>query len=386
MVSGPGPDGAPVAVAAAPAIQRYLRHLEVERRVSPHTLSAYAEALARLQALAADTGRPLATLESPHIRRFAAQLHGSGLGPRSIALQLSAWRGFYRWWALTDAASDGGWPGTGSAPANALPDDSGAALRQNPVEGVRAPKAPRPLPKALAVDEAVALAAQTAGANPSLADSDRPQDAALAPVLAARDHAIAELLYGCGLRLAELIGLDLVPPGSGARAAAPANGVNAHLNEGPSAPTPATAGTGWLDAADATAHVLGKGAKRRSVPVGAPALQALQAWLALRGEIAAAGEPALFVSRLGRRLSAAQLRERLKAQARQAGLSTPVHPHMLRHSYASHLLQSSGDLRGVQELLGHASIATTQVYTRLDFQHLAQVYDAAHPRAKRKPE
>jgi len=321
------------ATALAPPIPAYLAHLRVERRVSPHTLAAYTEALRRLCALAEAAARPLAQLENAHVRRFAAQLHGAGLGARSIALQLSAWRGLYRWWAQQPGAM--------------------AELAQNPVEGVRAPKASRPLPKALAVDEAVALATHM----PSAATQAGARDPALARALAARDHAIAELLYGCGLRLEELRSLDL-------RA------------------TPKAAG--WIDTADASAHVLGKGAKKRSVPVGAPALAALAQWLVERPLLAAATEPALFVSRRGTRLSPNQLRGRLKAQAGAAGLATPVHPHMLRHSYASHLLQSSGDLRGVQELLGHASIATTQVYTRLDFQHLAQVYDAAHPRARRK--
>jgi integrase/recombinase XerC len=311
-------------------VQRYLEHLRVERRVSAHTLAAYGDALARLEKLAGEAQRELARLESAHVRRFAAQLHGAGLGPRSIALTLSGWRGFYRWWSLQ-------------------PDAAG--LAHNPVEGVRAPKAAKPLPKALAVDEAVAVASVADAA----ADTDASDESA---ALAVRDHAIAELLYGCGLRLGELLGLDL-------RAGAESGG--------------------WIDADDATAHVFGKGSKRRSVPVGAPALAALADWLLHRPQLAVvAGEPALFVSRLGRRLSPNQLRARLKAQADRAGVATPVHPHMLRHSYASHLLQSSGDLRGVQELLGHASIATTQVYTRLDFQHLAKVYDAAHPRAKRK--
>jgi integrase/recombinase XerC len=306
-------------------VERYLQHLRVERRVSAHTLTAYGDALARLDKFAAAAAVPLERVQSAHVRRFAAQLHAGGLGARSIALALSGWRGFYRWWAQQ-------------------PD---ARLAQNPVEGVRAPKAARPLPKALAVDEAV-----------SLASFEAPADAQEAAALAARDHAIAELLYGCGLRLGELLGLDL-------RAGA--------------------ASGGWIDAEDGTAHVFGKGSKRRSVPIGAPALAALGAWLAHRPALARSGdEPAIFVSRLGRRLSPSQLRARLKRQADRAGIATPVHPHMLRHSYASHLLQSSGDLRGVQELLGHASIATTQVYTRLDFQHLAKVYDAAHPRAKRK--
>ncbi len=313
------------------AIPRYLEHLRVERRVSPHTLAAYGDALARLVKLADNAQRPLAALQGAHIQRFAATLHGGGLGAKSIALTLSAWRGFYRWWAV---------------------QADGTGLANNPVDGVRAPRAPRPLPKALAVDEAVALATHEADAGDGEAASDE------AEALAARDHAIAELLYGCGLRLGELLGLDLA---AGAESA------------------------GWIDVDDATAHVFGKGSKRRSVPVGGPALVALNAWLLHRPLLA--GTPdcgAVFVSRLGNRLSPNQLRSRLKAQGDRAGVATPVHPHMLRHSYASHLLQSSGDLRGVQELLGHASIATTQVYTRLDFQHLAKVYDAAHPRAKRK--
>ncbi|HEY8973615.1 MAG TPA: tyrosine recombinase XerC [Burkholderiaceae bacterium] len=315
---------------AAAAITRYLEHLRVERRVSAHTLAAYGDALARLEKLADEAQRPLDKLQSAHIQRFAAQLHGAGLGARSIALTLSGWRGFFRWWSLQSDA---------------------LGLKNNPVDGVRAPRAPRPLPKALAVDEAVALATH----EPPVADEASSQEA---EALAARDHAIAELLYGCGLRLGELLGLDLA---AGAGSA------------------------GWIDVDDGTAHVFGKGSKRRSVPVGGPALEALNAWLLQRPLLAGAPDcGAVFVSRLGNRLSPNQLRSRLKAQGDRAGVATPVHPHMLRHSYASHLLQSSGDLRGVQELLGHASIATTQVYTRLDFQHLAKVYDAAHPRAKRR--
>ncbi len=303
-------------------IVRHLQHLEVERRLAPRTLAMYGEAFARLRSFAETHPVALREVQVHHVRRWAAQLHAQGLAPRSIAIVLSAWRGLYRW----------------------LGRDGLVAL--NPVEGVRAPKAAKPLPKALPVDQAVALAdhhaAETDGGDPRL-DT--------------RDHCIVELLYGCGLRVGELIGLDI---GAGAQAA------------------------GWIDAADATAHVLGKGSKRRSVPVGAAALKALQTWLSVRGELAAAGEPALFVSTRGTRLTASQLRSRLKRRALQAGLPTHVHPHMLRHSFASHLLQSSGDLRAVQELLGHANITTTQVYTRLDFGHLSKVYDAAHPRARRK--
>jgi integrase/recombinase XerC len=303
----------------APVLQRHLDYQRIERRLAARSLVLIEDALRRLQAAAAEVPVELQDVQPVHVRRWAARLRERGLASRSIAIQLSAWRGFYRWWGR----------------------EGGVAL--NPGEGVRAPKAGKPLPKALSVEQAVALAAH----EPAQGDA----------VLAARDHCLVELLYGCGLRVAELTGLDL-QAGAGA--------------------------AGWIDAADATAHVLGKGSKRRSVPVGAAALAALRGWLAVRAQVAKANEPALFVSRRGTRLTASQVRSRLKALALQAGLPTHVHPHMLRHSFASHLLQSSGDLRAVQELLGHANISTTQVYTRLDWQHLAKVYDAAHPRAKKR--
>jgi integrase/recombinase XerC len=296
----------------------YLTHLRVERRVAERTLALYTEALQRLVQGAAELPAELAQLQTQQVRRLTARAHGQGLSPRSLALMLSAWRGFYRWWG-----QQGGVP-------------------LNPVEGVRPPKAGKPLPKALAVDQAVALAQHRRS------DTD--------PALDARDHAIVELLYSSGLRVAELAGLDCH---AGDQAA------------------------GWVDVDDATVHVLGKGRKRRSVPVGGPALQALAAWLRHRPDMAQAGESALFVSQRGTRLTDGQLRRRLRDLALSAGLPTSVHPHMLRHSFASHVLQSSGDLRAVQELLGHANISSTQIYTQLDFQHLAKVYDAAHPRAKK---
>ncbi len=299
--------------------KRYLEHLRVERRLAARTLTLYEQAVRRLQDLALAEGVALADVKTHHVRRWVAQLHRGGLAPRSLALVLSAWRGLYRWWGRS------------------------GALAANPVEGVRAPKAAKPLPKALSVDQAVALAAHEGPAGDES--------------LRLRDHCIVELLYGCGLRVSELVGLD---------------------------ETGSETARGWVDDADATVHVLGKGGKRRSVPVGGAALSALKAWRAQRPALAATDEPALFVSRRGSRLTASQVRTRLKSLAVQAGLPTHVHPHMLRHSFASHLLQSSGDLRAVQELLGHANITTTQVYTRLDFQHLAKVYDAAHPRAKRR--
>ena len=301
------------------ALQRYLEHLRVERRLAPRSVQMIHDALLRLQRFAAAVPVALREAQPMHVRRWAAQLRDQPLAARSIAIHLSAWRGLYRWWGRQ------------------------GEVILNPVEGVRAPRAPKPLPKALSVEQAVSLAAF----EPKRGDA----------ALRARDHCMVELLYGSGLRVAELVGLDL-------RASEQA--------------------AGWVDAADASAQVLGKGRKRRTVPVGAPALAALRAWLAVRTQVAAAEEPALFVSTRGTRLTASQVRSRLKGLAQQAGLPTHVHPHMLRHSFASHLLQSSGDLRAVQELLGHANIATTQVYTRLDFQHLAKVYDATHPRAKRK--
>lgn len=305
--------------ALAPDLQRYIEHLRVERRLAPRSVQMVHDALLRLQHMATALPVDLRQVQTQHVRRWAAMLRERPLAARSIAIHLSAWRGLYRWWGRN------------------------GEVRINPVEGVRAPKAPKPLPKALSVEQAVSLAAF----EPTAGD----------PVLLSRDHCMVEMLYGSGLRVAELVGLDQ----RGSDTAA-----------------------GWIDAADASAQVLGKGSKRRTVPVGPAALAALRVWLQHRGQIAAPDEAALFVSRRGTRLTASQVRSRLKGLAQQAGLPTHVHPHMLRHSFASHLLQSSGDLRAVQELLGHANISTTQVYTRLDFQHLAKVYDAAHPRAKRK--
>jgi len=255
---------------------------------------------------------PLADLRVHHIRRFVAQLHGQGLSGRSLARQLSAWRGFFNWLGRGDA------------------------VKANPCEGVRSPKSPKNLPNALSVDESARLL-----------EPDDEGD----PVLVARDAAMFELFYSSGLRLAELAALDC-------------DALDSALHEG-------------------EIRVLGKRSKARLVPVGSKAREALAAWAAVRESLAAAEEPALFVSRRGSRISHRMIQLRLARRALQLGLPRHVHPHMLRHSFASHVLQSSGDLRAVQEMLGHASIASTQVYTHLDFQHLAKVYDLAHPRAKR---
>lgn len=308
-------------------IQQHVQYLTVQKRLAGRTISMYQEAFVRLKAFCDKEHLRVEQVRPLHVRAWMARLHAQGLGPRSIAITLAAWRGLWRWM---------GQEGLGAV---------------NPASGIKAPKAPKPLPKALAVDQAVALAVQ----GPPNTESASSRDAAEAPWLHARDHAMVELLYSSGLRSAELLGLD----------------VQASVQA-----------LGWIDLQAGEAHVLGKGSKRRIVPVGRAALTALNTWLALRDQLKPPKDEALFISRLGSRLTAMQLRNRLKQIGQQAGLSTHVHPHMLRHSFASHLLQSSGDLRAVQELLGHAHITTTQVYTKLDFQHLAKVYDAAHPRAK----
>ena len=299
-------------------VRRYLDHVRVEKRLAERTVTLYTGDLQRLTQLSTAAGLALRQVHNAHIRRWVAQMHSGGRSARGIALILSGWRGFYVWLGRQ------------------------ALVEHNPVQDVRAPKAGKPLPKALGVDESVQLASHVQASDP--------------PALAARDTCVTELLYGCGLRIGELVGLDVVAS--------------------PQA-------RGWIDASEGEVHVLGKGSKRRSVPVGRAAVIALAAWLAQRA-VWAVEDPALFIGSPGQRLTPQHIRVRLKRRSLLAGLSTPVHPHMLRHSFASHVLQSSGDLRAVQELLGHASIGTTQVYTRLDFQHLAQVYDAAHPRAQAK--
>ena len=284
-----------------------MRHLETERRLSPHTLSAYRRDLQALLGFARRHSLVLEEMDSHGVRRFAAQCHRRGLSPRSVARRLSAVRCFFAF--LLKAKEIG----------------------SNPAVGVQAPKPSRRLPSTLDADQMASLLAM---------QGDDP--------LTVRDRALLELLYSSGLRLAELAGLDL----------------------------------GDLDVSDRTVRVTGKGSKTRVVPVGKPALEALRGWIEVRTGMAGPTERALFVSRRGTRLAPRTVQQRVQRWARRQGLPVGVHPHMLRHSFASHVLESSGDLRAVQELLGHASLSTTQVYTHLDFQHLAQTYDRAHPRAK----
>jgi len=288
----------------------YLEALRHQRRLAAGTLASYRHALELLLALSG--GARLMSLEPAQVRRHVAQLHARGLSGRTLAKILSAWRGLYRWLARH------------------------RDLRANPVQGVRAPRVPRPLPKVLSVEQAQRLLDAEPGEQ----------------VARTRDLAMFELMYSSGLRLAEVVSLNV--------------------------------DDGRLDLREAQVTVTGKGGRTRTVPVGAKARAALQRWLGARAGLARPQEPALFVGARGRRISPSLVNLRLKALAQGQGLDASIHPHMLRHSFATHVLQSSQDLRAVQEMLGHSSIATTQVYTHLDFQALAKVYDAAHPRARRK--
>jgi integrase/recombinase XerC len=291
-------------------VERFGRHLSLERRLSAHTASAYAHELTALIAWCDAEGlEAWRQLDSQHLRMFAARSHAGGLAPRSVQRRLSAVRSFCRYLMRE------------------------GVLQQNPALEVRAPKTRRGLPGTLDVDQVGRLLAIEAR-DP----------------LAVRDLALMELFYSSGLRLAEIIGLDL----------------------------------GDVDLGADLVTVTGKGRKTRIVPVGRMAHAAVERWLRERGALATVGERALFVGRNGGRIGPRAVQARVAHWARRQGLPVHVHPHLFRHSFASHLLESSQDLRGVQEMLGHADIATTQVYTHLDFQHLARIYDKAHPRAHRK--
>jgi integrase/recombinase XerC len=290
-------------------VTEFLAHLELERRLSPHTVAAYRRDLQCLAEFCDESEiSDWAQLQHHHLRRYAAVAHGRGLSPRSVQRRLSGARSFLNYLLREGRLGD------------------------NPGQDISAPRAARKLPDTLDVDQMSRLLAI-------------PGDDAVTR----RDRAILELLYSSGLRLAELVDLD------------PAD----------------------LDLDEATVRVTGKGRKTRILPVGRKARAAVAAWLASRGELARTDETALFVGTRGRRISPRVVQQRVRYWAAQAGLPKRVYPHLFRHSFATHLLESSGDLRGVQELLGHADISTTQIYTHLDFQHLAQIYDEAHPRARR---
>jgi integrase/recombinase XerC len=314
--------------AALAWVARFRRYLSAERRLSPHTDVSYARDLAALAGFCDRAGvRDWSALDSQHVRTFAAHAHAAGLAPRSIQRRLSAVRSFYAFLLREGAAGGAGSSASGGGGRRSH------RISHNPAHDVRAPRAARRLPQTLDVDQMARLLELPPGDG-----------------LTARDRAIMELLYSSGLRLAELVGLDVTS----------------------------------LDLKDRTVAVLGKGRKARIVPVGRKAADALRLWLKGRAAVAAHAERALFVGRSGRRLGARAVQLRVAHWARRQGLTVHVHPHLFRHSFASHLLESSGELRGVQELLGHADISTTQIYTHLDFQHLARIYDATHPRARRK--
>lgn len=290
----------------------FLDYLRYERRLSPRTISAYQRDLQTFIAWMNEQGiGPARRLNSARLRGYAAARHRQGLSPKSLQRHLSAIRAWYRY-LLREGR-----------------------IGHNPAEGVRAPKVRRKLPHTLDVDQMARLL-------------EIPGDAPLDR----RDRAILELFYSSGLRLDELVRLNLAD----------------------------------MRRDDGLLEVKGKGDKHRRVPVGGPAREAVDRWLATRGELADPEEQALFVGRRGTRLSHRAVEARLRQRAIEQGMPRHVHPHMLRHSFASHLLESSGDLRAIQELLGHADIGTTQIYTDLDFQHLAEVYDKAHPRARRRNE
>ena len=308
-------------------ITRYLDSLEKQRKLSQHTVSNYRRDLTVLRNFVQELPGSLAFISVTHfhIRKFAAQLHARDMNPRSIARMLSAWRGFFEWLADHDT------------------------LAANPVDGVKAPKRSKPLPKALSADDAVRVVSEPFPGR----DANAPAQLC--------NRAMFELLYSSGLRVSELTALDV-----------------RFVQEG------GYKSAGWIDLDEQEVSVTGKGGKERKVPVGAKALQAISAWLAVRGTLVKADPHPLFLTDRGKRMTPRVLQLRLKSHAQELGIPANVHPHVLRHSFASHMLQSSGDLRAVQEMLGHSSIAATQVYTSLDFQRLAQVYDAAHPRAKKK--
>ena len=309
------------------AMQRWLHVLTHEKRYSDHTLQAYRRDLRHLSAQFPQ--RDPDSLSEAELRQGVARLHAQGMAPRSLARILAAWRGYYQWQTRQQ-----GWP-------------------RNPAAGLHAPKAGRPLPKALSVDQTQQLLDR-----PALPIQDDP--------MACRDQAMFELFYSSGLRLSELVSLDM------------------HYHHDGDYRS-----RSWLLLDERELLVTGKGGKQRRLPIGEKALHALQHWLEKRTETAALARDAdaraaLFLGARGARIHPRVVQQQLEKYARASGLPMHVHPHSLRHSFASHLLQSAQDLRAVQELLGHANIATTQIYTRLDFQHLAQAYDQAHPRARRK--
>lgn len=294
----------------ATQVSRFYQYLQTEKQYSEHTLTNYQRDIGSFLGFCEQqTITDFSRLDSGHIRSFIANRHRQGLGGKSLQRLLSALRSLFQFL------------------------NRQGLLANNPAKGIRAPKTPRKLPELLTVDQLDQLL-------------NIKSDA----VLSLRDKALMELMYGCGLRLSEVVTLDLDK----------------------------------VDKAQQILTVIGKGEKQRQLPYGAKAKQALEAWLTIRSQIADTDEKAVFVSQRGQRLKQRSIQQRLKKWAITQGLDSDLYPHKLRHSFASHILESSGDLRAVQELLGHENLSTTQIYTHLDFGHLAKVYDDAHPRARKK--
>ncbi|CAH9065526.1 Tyrosine recombinase XerC [Pseudoalteromonas holothuriae] len=291
-------------------IDSFMDHLRYEKQYSAHTLSQYRLQLRQAADYFSTQTTSWLTVSSDMIRRFSMKLRAQQYNPRSINLKLSCIRSLYKFLKTKHEQ---------------------ATPITNPGEGIKGPKFDKPLPKNLDVDQMAQLLSINA------------DDA-----LAIRDKAMMELMYSSGLRVSELVNVNIG------------------------------------DVREGEVRVLGKGNKERVIPVGSKALSALEAWLQVRPQFASEGEVAVFLSRRKQRISIRHVRERMKEWGLKQGISTPIHPHKLRHSFASHMLESSADLRAIQEMLGHTSLSATQVYTHVDFQHLAKVYDKAHPRAKKR--
>jgi integrase/recombinase XerC len=321
------------------AVDSFLEQLRVVRQLSPHTLKAYQQDLNILCKNIQQEQLEIQLVSAIHIRSWVAKRHSEGLSPRSIARLLSAWRTFFDWLAIPRL------------------DLGVKEIKTNPVQDIKAPRKAKSLPKALSVEYAIVLMEKAQAESRTYAQNP-------AAWVHVRDHALVELFYSSGLRLSEILGID-----SNLSYGYPANSA------------------GWIAWDSAEVHVLGKGDKRRIVPIGSAAMSALRVWFDVWSVMLQKREQfagPIFMNDQLQRLSPRTVQARMKYLAMRAQLPVHVHPHMLRHSFASHVLQSSHDLRAVQEMLGHASIGSTQIYTSLDFQHLAQAYDLAHPRAKTK--
>jgi integrase/recombinase XerC len=304
-------------------LERFFNYLQSERRYSPHTVAAYRRDINHFmlgQGLDGEQPVDWDNIKQPDIRKCVARLHRQGLSGKSLQRWLSSIRSLFKFLCRFHRAT------------------------HNPAVGIPAPKAAKRLPKTLNVDEINQLL------NVNTDKTELDEDKLTGNIIRTRDWAIMELMYACGLRLSELSGLDLQD----------------------------------IDWQQQVILVTGKGQKQRRIPFGRKAKEALNSWLKQRLIITKENETAVFVSQRGSRLSNSNIQKRLKKMALTQGLNTNVYPHMLRHSFASHILESSKDLRAVQELLGHANLSTTQIYTHLDFQHLADVYDSAHPRARKQ--